>query len=160
MSECIRAMPFSIEPLADADFGAWIELRARLWPDYSLEEHRANGEDLLARGCGAIVFVAKVDGSVEGFAEATLRGDFVNGSSTSPVTFLEGLYVVPRFRRQGFARALCDAIERWGAGRGCSEFASDALLENEQGHHVHLALGFRETERVVYFLKPIDSDAT
>ncbi len=153
-------MPFSVEPLADADFGAWIELRAQLWPHYPLEEHRADGEGLLARGGGAIVFVAKVDGSVVGFAEATLRVDFVNGSSTSPVTFLEGLYVIPQFRQQGVARALCAAIESWGAGRGCSEFASDALLENEQGQDVHLALGFRETERVVYFLKAIDRDAT
>jgi len=52
------------------------------------------------------------------------------------------------------------AIERWGARSGCSEFASDALLENELGHSVHEALGFRETERVVYFFKPIDRNAT
>lgn len=153
-------MPFSVAVLEAADVGEWVELRGQLWPEHPLEEHRRDGEELLARGDRAVVFVAKVDGAVVGFAEATLRVDFVNGSSTSPVTFLEGLYVVPPIRRQGVARALCDAIERWGADRGCSEFASDALLENEQGRDVHLALGFLESERVVYFLKPIHRDAT
>jgi aminoglycoside 6'-N-acetyltransferase I len=154
------AMPFSIELLTAADFDAWAALRLQLWPEQSVDELRHDGEALLARGDGAVAFVAKSDGSVVGFAEATLRVDFVNGTSTSPVAFLEGLYVVPQWRRQGAARALCDAIERWGAGRGCTEFASDALLENEQGHNVHVALGFAETERVVYFLKPIVRDAT
>ena len=153
-------MPFYIEPLAGPDFGAWVALRAQLWPDHPIEEHRRDAHELLARGDKAAVFVAKSDGQLVGFAEATLRVDFVNGSSTSPVTFLEGLYVVPQRRRQGVARALCDALELWGARAGCSEYASDALLENEQGRIVHAALGFRETERVVYFLKPIVRDAT
>lgn len=153
-------MPFSVGVLRAADFDAWVALRTQLWPEYPLEEHRRDAGDLLARGDGAVTFVAKSDGLLIGFAEATLRVDFVNGSSTSPVTFLEGLYVVPERRRQGVGRALCRAVAGWGAQRGCTEFASDALLENEQGHAVHRALGFQETERVVYFLKPIDRDAT
>jgi aminoglycoside 6'-N-acetyltransferase I len=153
-------MPFSIELLTAADFDAWIALRMQLWPHQSLDELRRDGDALLARGDGAVAFVAKSEGSPVGFAEATIRVDFVNGSSTSPVTFLEGLYVAPQCRRQGVARALCSAVERWGAAHGCTEFASDALLENEQGHVVHRALGFAETERVVYFLKSIDRNAT
>lgn len=153
-------MQFSVEPLTTADSDAWMALRMQLWPHQSLDELRHDRDMLLARGDGAVAFVAKSGGALVGFAEATVRVDFVNGSSTSPVTFLEGLYVVLQCRRQGVARALCSAVERWGATRGCTEFASDALLENEQGHMVHRALGFAETERVVYFLKPIDRDAT
>lgn len=153
-------MQFCIEVLASGDVDAWVALRVQLWPHDSLEEHRSGAHELLARGDRAAVFVAKVDDDLVGFAEATLRMDYVNGSSTSPVAFLEGLYVVPQGRGQGIARALCDAVERWGARSGCTEFASDALLENELGQNVHAALGFRETERVVYFLKPIRCDAT
>jgi aminoglycoside 6'-N-acetyltransferase I len=36
---------------------------------------------------------------------------------------------------------------------GCSEFASDTLLDNVESHKFHAALGFQETERVVYFRK-------
>lgn len=153
-------MPFSIEPLASADFEQWVALRFQLWPDYPLDEHRRDARELLSRGDRAAALVARSEGALVGFADATVRVDYVNGSSTSPVVFLEGLYVAPQSRGQGIARALCDAIERWGARAGCTEFASDALLENELGRRVHAALGFVETERVVYFLKPIDRDAT
>ena len=149
-------MTIRVEPLAPADFEPWIALRAQLWPHHSPEELRRDAVELMARECSA-VFVASDGTGLAGFAEATLRVDYVNGTSTSPVTFLEGLYVVPRYRRQGVARSLCDAVERWGARAGCTEFASDSLLENEDGRAAHAALGFIETERVAYFLKSIRS---
>jgi len=152
-------MQFRIERLEDPDAGAWAELRAQLWPHHSVEELYRDGIELLARERD-VVFVAKAAGELVGFAEASLRVDHVNGTSSSPVTFLEGLYVVPSCRRHGIARALCGEVERWGARSGCTEFASDALLENDEGRDVHVALGFREIEAVVYFLKAIERDAT
>ena len=77
----------------------------------------------------------------------------MNGCETSPVGFLEGIYVDPAQRRQGMARALNAAAEQWARACGCSEFASDALLDNIDSHRMHAALGFAETERVVMFRK-------
>lgn len=37
--------------------------------------------------------------------------------------------------------------------RGCVELASDALLVNAPSQKVHRAIGFSETERVVFFSK-------
>ena len=88
-----------------------------------------------------------------GFAEATLRHDHVNGCATSPVGFLEGLYVLPGQRRHGAGRALVVAVEAWAAGLGCSELASDTGLGNTAARLVHGALGFAETEQVVFFRK-------
>jgi aminoglycoside 6'-N-acetyltransferase I len=34
--------------------------------------------------------------------------------------------------------------------------ASDAFLDNSASHQMHGALGFSETERVVYFRKSLD----
>jgi aminoglycoside 6'-N-acetyltransferase I len=34
--------------------------------------------------------------------------------------------------------------------------ASDALLDNGASHAMHRALGFEETERVVFFRKPLE----
>ena len=85
--------------------------------------------------------------------EASLRADHVNGTTSSPVGFLEGLYVVPAVRRRGVARALVAFVERWAVDAGCTEFAADAILDNVQSHRIHLALGFRETQRVVFFKK-------
>jgi aminoglycoside 6'-N-acetyltransferase I len=94
-------------------------------------------------------------GEALGFAEASIRVDYVNGTSSSPVAFLEGLYVLPASRGQGIARQLVAGIQRWAEERGCTELASDALLDNQASHAMHEALGFTETERVVYFLKPL-----
>ena len=88
-----------------------------------------------------------------GFVEVALRSDYVNGTTTSPVAFLEGIYVVPLARRQGIARALVIRAEQWAHSAGCSEFASDARIENAASHSMHRALRFSETERVVYFRK-------
>jgi len=88
-----------------------------------------------------------------GFVEVALRSDYVNGTTTSPVAFLEGIYVVPHARLKGVARALVARAEQWAVSVGCSEFASDARLENAASHAMHRSLGFSETDRVVYFRK-------
>ena len=100
-------------------------------------------------------FVAEQAGKVIGFAEVSLRRDYVNGCETSPVAFLEGIYVLPDHRRAGAGRALAAAAERWGRAHGCRELASDALLENDASRGFHAGAGFEETERVVYFRKRI-----
>jgi aminoglycoside 6'-N-acetyltransferase I len=133
---------------------AWACLRQALWPDETLEEHRKYARSLLNRTEDAVVLLAREEGGdVVAFAEATLRRDYVNGCSASPVGFLEGVYVKPRCRNRGLSRLLCEALEDWAVDRGCIEFASDVLLQNALGQRVHEALGFEETERVVFYAK-------
>ena len=94
-------------------------------------------------------------GAPAGFAQAQLRRDYVEGSSTSPVGYLEGVYVEPDFRRRGFAQALLRACEAWARERGCAEFASDCELENEVSAAFHARMGFAEVNRIRCFLKPL-----
>jgi aminoglycoside 6'-N-acetyltransferase I len=97
-------------------------------------------------------FIAYAEsGQAVGLVEASVRTDYVNGTHSSPVAFLEGIYVVPEARRKGVARALVALVEQWALGSGCREFASDASIENQLSHIVYRALGFQETERVVFF---------
>ena len=140
-------------PTGTAD-PAWLVLRQALWPDTSAAEHLSGMADAIARR-HYVRLAMTPGGSALGFVEASKRVDYVNGTSTSPVAFLEGLYVVPDARRQGIARALIEAVATWASDAGCSELASDALLDNGAAHAVHRALGFKETERVVYFLRAL-----
>lgn len=130
----------------------WVALRRALWPHATEREHRLEAEALLARTGDAVAFLARTaaDAAV-GFAEATLRRDYVNGCTTSPVAFLEGLYVRPDWRRRGIARLLVGAVRGWALDLGCSELASDADLRSLASRRMHAALGFEETERVVFF---------
>jgi len=140
-----------------ADIPELARLREALWPDSGAASHQAELEQALDHPdeVTVIFMVRASSGDAAGFAEAALRHDYVNGCETSPVTFLEGIYVEPTHRREGVARRLVEAVEHWGAERGCREFASDAILDNEVSHRMHAALGFEETERVVFFRKPL-----
>jgi aminoglycoside 6'-N-acetyltransferase I len=145
-----------VTPATPPDAADWLALRAQLWPEASADEHRADIEKMLGDTERAICLLARsAGGAVAGFAEVSLRRDYVNGCSTSPVGFLEGLFVVAGSRRKGVARALVAAAEDWAARHGCSEFASDVLLENVESQKAHAALGFFETDRVVYFHKSL-----
>lgn len=137
-----------------ADLAAWSALRHVLWPTSSPDEHADEITAILADPGTSVAIVARADdGAALGFAEASIRHDYVNGCDTSPVGFLEGIYVLPEQRRTGIASQLVDAVTDWVRAMGCTELASDAAIDNTQSHQMHNALGFEETQRVVYFRK-------
>jgi aminoglycoside 6'-N-acetyltransferase I len=144
--------------LSPTEVETWAALRHALWPDASEHEHAAEAAQLFVRGDAYCVLLALRDGNVVGFAEAALRRDYVNGCETSPllpVAFLEGIFVDPAHRGRGIARQLCDRVAVWARTQGAREFASDALIDNSESHTMHRALGFTETERVVYFRREL-----
>jgi aminoglycoside 6'-N-acetyltransferase I len=150
-SEAIR-----IKEGTRSDLEDWVALRRALWPDAVEQELRLEAEALVNGSKQSAFFLAlTVSQEAAGFAEVRLRTDYVNGCDTSPVAFLEGIYVQPKWRRRGVARRLCEAVEYWAAAMRCLELASDALLENNGSHQMHAALGFEETERVVFYRKPL-----
>jgi aminoglycoside 6'-N-acetyltransferase I len=133
----------------------WADCRERLWPEATLTTHQHEIERLTRGLTPFAAWLALVDEDVAGFAETLLRRDPVNGCESSPVAFLEGLWVAPPYRRRGVARALIGAAEEWARSLGCAEFASDALIDNAPSHATHMAGGFEETERVVCYRKKL-----
>ena len=139
---------------------SWLEMRRQLWPHLDKVILQNELEQLLTEPARFTAFLAvHPDGEAVGFAETTIRTDYVNGCESRPVAFLEGIYVKPDFRGTGIAKKLCDSVERWGHSQGCTELASDALLSNSISHQMHYNLGFKETERVVYFKKSLEPPA-
>lgn len=128
------------------------QLALLLWPDHTLEEFVQEFSNLIAQP-DATVMLAYHDIEAIGFAQCQLRYDYVEGTSSSPVGYLEGLYVKESFRKQGVAKQLVKACEDWAKEKGCSEFASDCELENEESLAMHLKLGFSEANRVICFKK-------
>lgn len=131
------------------DHGELAALRARLWPHLTIAEHRAEIETV-----GETVFLAEA-GRLVGFAACSERTEYVNGCDVSPVAFLEGLFVLPEFRRRGVAARLVGAVEAWARDRGLAQLASDTDLANLDSQRVHAALGFEETKRTVFFRKSL-----
>lgn len=140
----------------EADLADWSRLRDALWPEAAGVHEQEIRQSLEQPSSPAAFLVLDDAGLSVGFAEASIRRDHVNGTATSPVGFLEGWYVIPAARGRGAGRALIGAVEAWTREQGCRELASDALLDNTGSHRAHLACGFGETERVVYFRKELD----
>jgi aminoglycoside 6'-N-acetyltransferase I len=144
----------AVREAAPRDIAAWSALRAALWPDQDAEVMAREAREYFEPMRKSIALIAFDTNDIAvGFAEATIRNDYVNGTEASPVGFLEGLYVTPEYRRSGLGRALVAAVERWTRDQGCNELASDAYIDNDESHAAHRAYGFVETERVVYFCK-------
>lgn len=85
-----------------------------------------------------------------GFAEVALR-NLVDGCLTSPVGYLEAIYVDPAARGHGLGRQLLEAAKDWARQQDCSEFATDSDLKDLDAQEFHLANGFKETYRIVQF---------
>lgn len=141
----------AIVPAGPEHLDGWAALRHLLWDETSEGEHREEAEEQLGDPARFLNLVAVDGNAVVGFAEASIRHEYVNGCEGSPVLFLEGICVAPAARRQGIARRLVAAVGEWGRAKGCREFASDTWHDDLESHAFHLAAGFAETERVVYF---------
>jgi len=140
------------------DAPVWIAMRAQLWPDESARLLAQEANTYFASRGRAIALLAFAgDNEAVGFAEATIRTDYVNGTDSSPVGFLEGWYVAPGWRALGVGRALVAAVEQWTREHGCAELASDTWLDRVDSQRAHVACGFEETERIVFFRKRLSA---
>lgn len=92
---------------------------------------------------------------VVAFANVSLRCDYVEGTDSSPVGYLEGIFVKEAYRKKSYAKSLVKKCEEWARDRGAIEFASDCLLDNRDSFLFHLAIGFVEANRIICFKKKI-----
>lgn len=99
------------------------------------------------------VYLYYIKNKAVAFAHVSLRYEYVEGTKTSPVGYLEGIYVSIEWRNTNIARLLVEKSESWAKVHHCKEFASDCSLANSISEEVHQKLGFRETNRVIHFKK-------
>lgn len=128
-------------------------LAALLWKNSSADELSKEFFDILEKG-GA--FFLKYEGGVPvGFAQCSLRHDYVEGTETSPVGYLEGIFVCDGYRRRGYAKELLAACEAWAKKQGCTEFASDCEIGNAESLAFHNTMNFFEANKIVCFTKKL-----
>jgi len=134
------------------DKAAWRDMRAALFGEHpsliaDVEGYFA-GNPMIARA-----FIAE-DGRPLGFVELSLR-NYAEGCDSSPVPYVEGLYVVGDARRRNVGRLLMAAANDWAKANGFTEMASDTQIENEASLDAHRAYGFSEVERIACLRKDL-----
>lgn len=148
---------FNIRTIQPSDFLKWHSLRLLLW--HEGEEDA----DLLSESYAFFqkntsrqqVFLAENEqGEIVGFIETNIR-QYAEGCETGNVGFIEGWFVLAEFRQQNIGKKLVEAAEKWAKEMGCTEMASDALIDNDLSIEAHKKLGFEEVERIVCFRKDL-----
>jgi len=138
----------------EKDIAELAALAVQLWDGHDEDELCAELAEYIKNGA-AQFFIARENGIAIGFAQCQLRRDYVEGTSTSPVGYLEGIFVSEEYRDRGIARQLLCECEKWAKEAGCSEFASDCELTNSTSLAFHLAVGFEEANRIICFTKKL-----
>ena len=129
------------------------EFATRVWggsKEELLEEFKA-----IINNTDVAFFLKYSEGIPVGFAQCKLRYDYVEGTRSSPVGYLEGIFVKEEYRKLGHARELLAACEQWAKEQGCIEFASDCELESIESLSFHLKTGFIEANRIICFRKEL-----
>ena len=152
----------AIRPVTPGDAAEWARLRHALWPEADPDELVREVDDYFAGGgrgsswlLAEAAFVCEGAGdTLCGLVEASIR-PYVDGCDTDRVGYIEGWYVDPAARRRGVGGALIAAAEAWARAQGCTEMASDVLLDNAVSHLAHGRLGYGEVERIVIYRKPL-----
>lgn len=129
------------------------ELACQLWPDHTAAEMEAEMGRSWRRRMRH--FSWRMMAKMQSALPSASYGTTVEGTESSPVGYLEGIYVADGYRNQGIARELLFACENWAKEKGCTEFASDCELDNVQSLRFHLNVGFAEANRIICFTKKL-----
>ena len=136
------------------DIEALAQMAVKMWENHTKEELTEEFGQIMENGESAF-FLVKVENQSIGFAQCQLRHDYVEGTASSPVGYLEGIFVEEAYRKYGYAKQMLQACETWAKEQGCTEFASDCELKNTESLHFHLNVGFEEAKRIICFKKKI-----
>lgn len=128
----------------------------KLWPDNDYDELKEEFIDSINADDEGMFLYEDEQKNLVGFMQLSVRTHYVEGCETSPVAYLEGIFVEGHLRRSGIAGEMVRYAEEWGKSKGCDELGSDCELENTLSIEFHNGVGFEEANRLVCFIKKIN----
>lgn len=145
---------YKIKKASEIHINDIAQLAQLLWPD---EDKRVLQKEMqhYQSDSTAELFVCEADNQLVGFAHVQLRYDYVEGTSTSPCGYLEGIYVKESHRQFGIGKKLVEVCEDWARFMNATEFGSDVEIDNETSVHFHESLGFKEVNRIICYAKKL-----
>ncbi|RKN80102.1 aminoglycoside 6'-N-acetyltransferase [Ulvibacterium marinum] len=141
-----------------AHFSEWRKMSLELFPGYATDHLE---RDLLQviESDNQETFFAKDKEGIIGFINVSIRYDYVEGSNSSPVGYIEAIFIKPDYRKHGVARKLVDLGEQWVLEKGCTQMGSDTWASNKHARKFHLGLGFKEEDTLVHYIKNLKTDS-
>ena len=133
------------------------ELRA-LWEEFEREvpEMLHRGQVTWDRDVGdvgemartGLALLAEDDDGEVGYALAKVEDGAETGDGR--ICLLDSIYVRPRARREGLAKALMAEVAAWGVERGAETMTLEVLTSNVEARAIYERLGFLEESRNLF----------
>ena len=134
------------------DLETLAKLAVMMWQNHSVNELINEFSEIMTGGKSQFFLKYENDLPI-GFAQCQLRYDYVEGTKTTPVGYLEGIFIKEGYRNRGYAKELLIECEAWARSNGCKEFASDCEIDNTNSFYFHKAMNFNEANRIICFTK-------
>ena len=111
------------------DLETLAKLAVMMWQNHSVNELINEFSEIMTNEKSQFFLKYENDLPI-GFAQCHLRYDYVEGTNTTPVGYLEGIFIKEGYRNRGYAKELLSECEVWARSNGCKEFASDCEIDN------------------------------
>jgi len=145
----------NIIPVDESNLKEYVDLAMLLFPDEDYKEEFEMYKKSFKTD-KEMGFLYQADNKYVAMMHLSIRSDYVNGTDTSPILYLEAIYVLSDYRKQGIARKFVEFAEETAKKKEITQLASDCLLENKTSELFHKSCGFREEERVICFVKDVE----
>lgn len=145
-----------------SDLDDWVRMALKLWPaeedspERAEKEMRAELSGILQSAKDTALIARDDQRRAIAFVNLSICYEYVPGAKRFPVAYIEGIYVANIARKTGVGRALVAEAELWAKAKGCTQLASDVMIENTESCQFHTRVGFQEVERVVFFIKDVE----
>jgi len=150
-----------IREATENDFDEWLRMRVLLYPERDSQRLLSEIKTIFTRRTilGELDYHILVHeeerNKLSGFIETSIRKQ-LQGYQTSPVGYIESLYVVPINRRNGIARQLVAFSEKWIRSQNCNQFFVDTDPGYLDAIQFYKSVGFKEVgsnEKEIIFKK-------
>lgn len=142
-----------IAEATNKDLEVIAQMMVKLWPECDQAEETENNRQMLQSERDKLLLAKDDLGQSIGFIHLSLRFEYVEGTETSPVGYIEAIFVEEAFRQRGTGKALVLAGENWCRKQGCQQMGSDTEITNQISIDFHQKLDYEEQNRVVCFSK-------
>jgi aminoglycoside 6'-N-acetyltransferase I len=143
-----------IEEITKDNINQLTELTLELWIDCEYEKEYANYKRIL-KSDNENCYLIREKKKYFGFIYISIRYENVEGTTTSPVGYIEGIYIKPKFREIGAGKRLVNYGILWAKQKNCTQIASDSELTNQTSIKFHEKVGFTESNRTINFIQNI-----
>lgn len=139
-----------LKPISKSEFSLWSQYRSDIYPRLNAAFNAKEMDQIYHSHLWHCWFIEREDRERIGLVELSLR-NIVDGCLSSPVPYLEGLYLTATERGKGRGTEVIAMIRNWCQAHGYSELATDAELSNIGAQAFYEKLGFEPVDRVVEY---------